>query len=428
MRRRIRLIVFTTALLSTAIAVACSVPVFRYALEHWSPDPYVATVFHRGELSAEQLKLISELQPKGTTGFPTANIVVSTVDLDMETSPGTAQLWQAQQEATLPWLVLQTPTKLGAAQTVWSGALSVESAARILDSPVRSGITDRLLKGDSVVWVYLESGDASEDDRNFEVLTSNLARLEKTLKLPEIEEQDIGDLSVAPESLKIQFSAVRLSRDDERETALVEMLIRIEPDLREGEYAGQAMAFPIFGRGRALYALVGKGIVPDTIEDACRFLTGACQCTVKAQNPGVDLLMHVDWDQFVVPSEAIDEDLPPLAGFTGFGGAIAEEPGTEVKEASADDSATAVAALDQDSTAPQIPTENVAEEASEATAQNITDEANPEIEDSAQAVAATPAPKSGASTSLSENVLMLLAVLVAVVLFATFFLVPRQTG
>jgi hypothetical protein len=79
------------------------------------------------------------------------------------------------------------------------------------------------------------------------------------------------------------------------------------------------MAFPIFGRGRALYALVGNGVAPQLVGEACQFLTGACQCTVKAENPGVDLLMQVDWDNLVQPTEAIDASLPPLAGFTGFG-------------------------------------------------------------------------------------------------------------
>ncbi len=32
---------------------ACSVPVFRYALENWYADPYRVLVFHRGPLSAE---------------------------------------------------------------------------------------------------------------------------------------------------------------------------------------------------------------------------------------------------------------------------------------------------------------------------------------------------------------------------------------
>ena len=84
------------------------------------------------------------------------------------------------------------------------------------------------------------------------------------------------------------------------------------------------MVFPLFGRGRALHALVGEGMTASLIDEAARFLTGACQCTVKAQNPGVDLLMNVDWDQLVTPTLEQNRELPPLAGLTGFSDPDAE--------------------------------------------------------------------------------------------------------
>ena len=42
---------------------ACNVPVFRYALEHWSADPYDVIVFHR--LTREQIAQIVEIQLRG---------------------------------------------------------------------------------------------------------------------------------------------------------------------------------------------------------------------------------------------------------------------------------------------------------------------------------------------------------------------------
>jgi len=33
------------------------------------------------------------------------------------------------------------------------------------------------------------------------------------------------------------------------------------------------------------------------IEDVTHFLLGSCSCEVKAQNPGWDLLLNVDWDE-----------------------------------------------------------------------------------------------------------------------------------
>ena len=39
-------------------AHACNVPVFRFALERWRPDPYRLTVFHRGPLADAERALI----------------------------------------------------------------------------------------------------------------------------------------------------------------------------------------------------------------------------------------------------------------------------------------------------------------------------------------------------------------------------------
>ena len=47
-----RLLKTAVALVLVAVvAEACSVPVFRYALERWQADPYEVFVFHRGPLT-----------------------------------------------------------------------------------------------------------------------------------------------------------------------------------------------------------------------------------------------------------------------------------------------------------------------------------------------------------------------------------------
>lgn len=317
-----------------SIATACSVPVFRYALEHWRPDPYVAYVFHDGELSKEQQSIANSMQPKGPNGAPIANLAVKVVDINDDLAPVIAEIWKAHKTEELPTMVVRTPPKIGPPETIWQGELTANNASTVMGSPARSQVSKKLIDGESVVWVYLESGQKDEDDRLFTLLNSELDRLEKKLKLPDVEVEDLGDLSVDPDTLKIKFSALRISRDDAKEKAFVQMLLHVEPDLLDLEFSSQPMAFPIFGRGRALYALVGKGIAPDVIEEAAQFLTGACQCTVKAQNPGVDLIMNLDWDKLVIPTETLDEGLPPLAGFSGFGesdeAVEMEETGDEV--------------------------------------------------------------------------------------------------
>ena len=74
---------------------------------------------------------------------------------------------------------------------------------------------------------------------------------------------------------------------------MVDCLLALEPDLRESK---EPIVFMIYGRGRALFSCLGKGIHRDNLIQDVEFITGACSCTVKEQNPGVDLLMCYNWD------------------------------------------------------------------------------------------------------------------------------------
>ena len=203
----------------------------------------------------------------------------------------------------------------GASPIVWDGPFTNDSIQRLLSSPVRQRICQGLANQDSVAWVFLDSGDPAVDDTKFFKLESELRRLESVIKLPPIDAADLKDLSKSPEELKILFSAHRLSRSDPSEAVFISMLLATESDLREEFEQGSPMAFPVFGRGRVLYALLGDGIATSTIEEACRFLTGACQCTVKADNPGIDILASFDWDEHVqITSPKKGSDMQ-LSGF-----------------------------------------------------------------------------------------------------------------
>jgi hypothetical protein len=117
-------------------------------------------------------------------------------------------------------------------------------------------------------------------------------------------------------SVSFEFSTVSLSRTDPNERMLLSMIMHSEPDL--DEYVKEPMAIPVFGRGRALYTLIGEGINADNIREAAAFLTGPCGCEIKMMNPGVDLLMAVNWDGAVMQmyeefyATAEEEELPEL--------------------------------------------------------------------------------------------------------------------
>ena len=67
-------------------ADACSVPVFRYALERWQPDLFQAIVVHRGALTSEQKKLVDAFdRSKGknmkTPTFSTTQLLEGAFDM-----------------------------------------------------------------------------------------------------------------------------------------------------------------------------------------------------------------------------------------------------------------------------------------------------------------------------------------------------------
>jgi hypothetical protein len=292
-----------------ASALACSVPVFRYALEHWPADPFQVLVFHRGALTAELEQALTVVE---ATEGERPNVRVRRVDLDDQPPAELLRLFEQQLEARAPWLVVRFPTSSGILEPVVSAPLDKEILGRVLDSPARRELVRRLGEGQSAVWLLLESGDKEADDAAEKRLLERLDYLQGVMTLPKLDESDIanGLVSVPEEDLRLEFSLLRISRSDEAESMLVRQLLLSEDGLEEVE--GEPMVFPVFGQGRALYALVGEGIRNETIESAAAFLIGKCSCQVKDQNPGVDLLMQADWTVAAKASPVLDRNLPTL--------------------------------------------------------------------------------------------------------------------
>ena len=120
---------------------------------------------------------------------------------------------------------------------------------------------------------------------------------------------------------------------------LVNMLMKSEPDL--DDYATYPMAFPVYGRGRVLYALVGDGIDKRNVIESCSFVIGPCSCQIKELNPGVDLLMNVDWEGSFDRLVAVDSELPPLVGLSELVGEAAKS--TNAQETAAKKTSPAIA-------------------------------------------------------------------------------------
>jgi hypothetical protein len=279
-RRSLQVLLIAAALATNAApAPACNVPVFRYALEHWPADRYAVTVYHRGPLTRQEKGWLGELERS-------ANIDLRRVDLSKKAE-------HLAHPPELPWLTVTLPA---AREEIWAGRLSTAAVRAVIESPARREISRRLQAGESAVWVLLDTGPGQRSPDLATTIEDQLRRLERSLELP--------SRTAAPEDrvtaeeaipLRLAFSLLRIRRDDPQEQILVRALLASEPDLaaRSGP-----MLFPVFGRGRVLYALVDRGIEPSNIEKAATFLVSGCSCTIKRDSPGTDLLLAADWSAF----------------------------------------------------------------------------------------------------------------------------------
>jgi hypothetical protein len=283
--------VFLLGLSIAGAGLACQVPVFRYALERWEPSPYRLTLIPPVSGLSEAEKATLETLRKASTAM--------NLELD-ETAP--------PQEAPAASLQLFHPHQRHepGQSPVWTSALTAEATAALADSPLRQELCQRLLTGQSAIWLLLESGDAAKDDAALRTLEQSLAAAQDQIELPDgviTQEQantatdpklrESADILYTDLPLAVTFSTLRLSRDNPAEQALLAMLLRVEPDL--GDFTDEPMAFAIFGRGRALEPLIGAGLNADNVLEACSYLCGACSCEIKEQNPGMDLLLTADW-------------------------------------------------------------------------------------------------------------------------------------
>lgn len=329
-RHTIRL--FLTLMLASVVAEACQVPVFRYALERWRPDPYQLVIVHEGNLTSGQKADLLHLEESlvGPNG-PVVNLRFDTVDLDKE------------KEQIARWQTIHRGSKAPATMhlfypfqgfeegdfPIWSGAFTKKNMDAILNSPIRKELVKRIMGGNSAVWLFLESGDKKRDDELFKELENHARVAQEEIGIPKgvIQQSafDDPDLLLGPEDeenvlessvpLKIAFSIHRLSRKDPEESVLLSMLMNLEDDLLDEEFANQPMLFSVFGKGRVLPPLVGKGINEENALGDAAYLCGPCSCQVKNQNPGMDLLVMKDWWTALEGSASIvDKELPPLSG------------------------------------------------------------------------------------------------------------------
>ncbi len=293
---------------------ACDVPVFRYALERWAADSYQIVVFQNAPLTAEQQALLATVEKRGPGGL--ANLTVSAVDLAREVSEPLRALWKTQENPAPPWMVVRYPRQTRIERPAWTGPFGAEATGSLIESPARREIAQKLLGGDAVVWLLLESGDKRRSEEVARLVEAELRKLEKSLVLPERAPADPPINPALP--LRIAFSTVRVARSDPAERMLVNLLLNWSTNLTTAQ---EPMLFPIFGRGRVVPPAIGQEIQPEAIRDMAEFLTGPCSCEVKEMNPGYDLLLAADWNSVPRYQGTVPAPPPPLVGMSQFAAA-----------------------------------------------------------------------------------------------------------
>ena len=316
MYRKILLTVVTalTLLLSSVDVLGCSEPVFRYALERWQADPYSVVVFYKNKLTEKEQKVVDYYKKFAESN---ALILLSVVDLNSKNLPkGAEELIKRCGEEKPPFVVVMYPFQVDIKQLAGIFPLDMESAVQLMESPLGRELARRLLKDDSAVFMQIDGEDPKDNEKSASIVLKALKKMNDEFRLPdEPQENDNQEESAVYDenSLRIQFSFLRVSRKNPADKALIETLLNSDEDLKNVK---SAIVFPVYGRARALYGFYGPGINAENMEDAARFLTGECSCEIKAQNPGIDMLVPIPWDAFIHYQVNIDDELPPLTGLT----------------------------------------------------------------------------------------------------------------
>lgn len=301
-------------LVCTAVAAACNIPVFRFALERWKPDACEVIVFHEDRLTEADESVVSSMEKTSLSNGGVANVNVIRCDVRSSSDEELKNLWLATKERTKAVLPFVVARSLKGPKTVnhWHGSVDQVRSSGLLDSPVRRELTQRLQNSDAIVWLVLKSADSSKNKVVVDLLTQQCKELPGLIELPEGIGLPGSELySEMP--LLLQFSVLEIDRGDASEQSLIRQFAGIQPDAFA---ADEPLVIPVFGRGRALEVMPASQLTAGLISELTEFLCGACSCQVKEQNPGFDLLLSTDWDQALFGEDSAG---PPPEASVGDG-------------------------------------------------------------------------------------------------------------
>lgn len=298
---------------------ACSIPVFRYALEKGPASAYSVSVIQSGPLSPNDQALVARLNQPGVRAVEVTDVA------SRPPAPEGAGVPPPALPPALPWLILRhqvtnSPPMMNTypprrpivrrdgpetsgkpdveTQVTWEAPLNPATVDLLLNAPERTEIARRLLAGDSAVWLVFQGANADENAAVTGLLNQVLRKAEQELVLPQATVQSSSSIP-----LKLSFSVLTIAPGTPGGDLLKKMLRPLAPEF---ESTGRPAIVPVYGRGRALTVITGKDLTEPSLRQTCEFLVGTCSCMIKAQKPGVELFIAVDWESKVVDRPGAD--------------------------------------------------------------------------------------------------------------------------
>ena len=286
---------------------ACEIPVFRYALERWAADKYQLLISRPASgFTAEEKEILNKLYSRLPDKEGNLNLSISIQESD----------------APVTSFELRYPSQVKAKAPVWNGLFNEENTSLLLNSPARIKLQELLLQGQSVIWIAIDPNEKILNDlEKYSALFSDKYKLSE--EIIQMDEKDkIDSITTKKEldnvirstiPLKISFSILKINRNDPQEELFLNMLLAQWPGLR---YTDKALVIPVFGRGRFLEAAPAEFLNEQSYKKLTDYLCSGCSCTVKSENPGIDLLMDVPWSQYISESVLKIKAIPSLSGIS----------------------------------------------------------------------------------------------------------------
>ncbi len=290
---------------------ACDTPVYRYALERWHPGDFDLVLFHQGPLKPADGPLIQQLAGASQAGGGGANFKLEQVDVATSPPGAMGTVWARQHAVRMPWLVLRYPRSKADEPDAWCGPLNSQTVQFFQSNPTTAQVAAEIGRGDRIPMLVFLSGHEARDEPFRRSLALELKKLEQKVWVAESSQNTSQSNAVT-----VAFPLSIISRQNAEGRFLAQIVFNSDPELAQSR---EPILVPVFGRGRALCALPASRVDEAALHKIRDFLLGTCSCEVKDQNPGLDLMIHADW-------QAWSDRLSPPSGPALVGPSILENP------------------------------------------------------------------------------------------------------